>query len=87
MSVSMLAGPRPVMDPDGATIVNCNNEIVYLEPYSHCQHHTIAILPLTLCRLQVMCYCTIVIHELKKKKSQLVSVEFFIDIKSLFLSE
>ena len=49
----MLAGPRPVMDPDGTTVANCNNEIILIRTYSHCQHRTLVILSLTLCRLQL----------------------------------
>ena len=45
LSVSMLAGPRPVMDLDGATIVSCSSNIILIRtlfPLSVSHHsHTV----------------------------------------------
>ena len=60
-TISMQTGLRPIMDPEGATVVVSSTGIL-IDPLSHCRH-CILVKFSDIMYIETMCYCTVDIHE------------------------
>ena len=62
LTISMQTGLRPIMDPEGATVVIISTGIILIRSPPHCQH-CILVKFFDIMSIETMCYCTIGIYE------------------------
>jgi len=58
----MQTGLRPIIDPEGATVVISSTGIILIDTLSQCQH-CILVKFSDIMSIETMCYCTIGIYE------------------------